>query len=196
MEAERWLPVPGYEGRYEVSDHGRVRSFVPARGRHIPHVLGRDSALWAYPRVTLTAANGKVSTRTIHQLVLEAFVGPKPALGHAAHTRHLDGDVTNNRASNLRWGTAKENMEDRERHGNTARGARSGNSRLLSTSAVDEIRRRVVAGESQTAVARDFGICQPQVSLISRGLAWAWHPFPEPPTVVKQYDENAKGRTR
>jgi hypothetical protein len=57
----------------------------------------------------------------VHHLVLEAFVGPRPA-GHEA--AHGDGDKTNNALANLRWATPKENAADRYRHGTVLFGTR------------------------------------------------------------------------
>jgi hypothetical protein len=111
--AETWRPIPGYEGRYDVSDQGRVRSWL-GWGKPVPHVLACDRSSLGYVRVTLHLS-GRQSTITVHRLVMQAFVGPPP---EGLEVRHLDGDRTNNRLSNLRYGTASENMQDRIRHGN------------------------------------------------------------------------------
>lgn len=104
---ERWLPVPGYEGLYQVSDAGRIRgrrgllrSWVTAKGGHL--------------RVALSA-NGVRKDFYIHRLALLAFAGEP---GPGQECRHLDGDPSNNRLSNLAWGTVSENQLDRVRHGN------------------------------------------------------------------------------
>jgi hypothetical protein len=120
---ERWLPVPGYETAYEVSDHGRVRSLdrrVPsgqgktriARGRIL-----RPSLVHGHPAVSL----GRVRKEYVHALVLQAFVGPAP---DGMECCHGDGVRTNNHLSNLRWGTRLSNNLDAIRHGthyNTSR---------------------------------------------------------------------------
>lgn len=162
---EEWRPVVGHEPRwmirYEVSDHGRVRN--AATGRYLS--LGDV----AYPRVVLTGPSSTYGWYAVHTLILIAFVGPCP---DGWCCRHLDGNPRNNMLSNLCWGTVQENMDDRERHGRTARGERAG-SRKLSAIQVDEIRRRVRAGETQAAVGRSFGVHQAHVSLIVNGKAWA-----------------------
>jgi hypothetical protein len=111
---ERWLPVADYEGIYEVSDQGRVRSLdrtVPhghtgtrrAAGKVLCPVI--DSV--GYPFVHL----GRRPQRRvrIHVLVLETFVGPRPS---GLHGLHRDDVKTNGRLSNLRWGTQSENIAD------------------------------------------------------------------------------------
>ena len=112
--SETWAQIPGFEGRYEVSDLGRVRSvdrevvisngqvrrykgmlLSPGRQNDFGHVtvmLGRDGG-----------------SRCVHELVLLAFVGP-PRQGQEC--RHLDGDGGNNHLGNLCWGTKSENGKD------------------------------------------------------------------------------------
>lgn len=74
-----------------------------------------------YPSVRLTV-EGKRVRLAVHRLVAREYLPPRPSPEH--EVRHLDGDKTNNTVENLAWGTAKENAEDRERHGRTSRGLR------------------------------------------------------------------------
>lgn len=104
---EQWRPVVGFAG-YEVSSEGWVRSFV----RSTPRVMAATPSGDGHLRVHIGGRSG--SNRLIHQLVLEAFVGPRP-LGYV--TRHLNGDPTDNRVENLAWGTQSENNYDAVRHG-------------------------------------------------------------------------------
>ena len=117
---EEWRSVLGYEGAYEVSGHGRVRSldreFVNAAGRR-DRVAGRmmtlSTEVGGYKYIRMTSKNVREHGK-VHRLVLEAFVGPRPA---GMECRHLDGDPANNHLENLAWGTSKENGEDMTRHG-------------------------------------------------------------------------------
>lgn len=116
---ERWKPVVGWEDRYEVSSFGRVRSLplVVAGGNNVRRFPARIRATplgdTGYPIVSLTRYyNGTV--KKVHQLVLIAFRGPARA---GQVTRHLDGDRTNPRLANLRWGTRSENVRDAVKHG-------------------------------------------------------------------------------
>lgn len=90
MEQENWRPVPGHEGAYEVSDHGRVRS------------LDREVCL------------GRGNSQCVHALVAAAFLGPRP---DGADVCHRDGDATNNRAGNLYYGSRSQNNRDIASHG-------------------------------------------------------------------------------
>jgi hypothetical protein len=101
-----WRPVPGYEGRYEVSDHGQVRN---ATGR----VLRQGFTEFGYRTVSLSA-DGSRKTCRVHRLVLTTFDRPPTA---DEVTRHLDGDPSNNVRSNLCWGTQSENCRDMLSHG-------------------------------------------------------------------------------
>lgn len=150
-----WVDVQGYEGRYQVNALGQVRCLSSYR-RWKPGRLVTGAAMkrGGYLRLRLRSDDGSVRSRLIHDLVLEAFVGPAPA-GHQA--RHLNGVPTDNALANLCWGTAKENAADRERHGRTARGERGGRSKL-SDAERTQIRALVAEGHTRAEVARRFSI--------------------------------------
>lgn len=119
--SEMWRAIAGYEGFYEVSNAGRVRSLprvVAYGGSRIGTSATLPGGLLTphgklYPIVRL-AKDGHKTSFNIHQLVLEAFVGPRPE-GYVAC--HCDGDRFNNSVGNLRWDTVTENNRDIVRHG-------------------------------------------------------------------------------
>jgi NUMOD4 motif/HNH endonuclease len=157
---ERWLPVVGYEGLYEVSDLGRVRNsrtgriLAPARsGRYLGVKLSRD---------------GKNVRYRIHRLVGRAFLGPLPP---GMVTRHGPGRLHDNRLANLSYGTHRQNIHDQTRdgvhsHGNGQPGAK------LTDAIVAECRIRHAAGESQGSLAREFGVTQNAMWMAIRGKTW------------------------
>lgn len=114
---ENWNPSVGHEGSYEVSDLGRVRSLdrIVINSRGVAHrlkgiiLVGAVREKDGYRNFTL-GKDGRGISRTLHSLVMEAFVGPRP---HGMEIRHLDGNPANNALSNLVYGTAKENARDR-----------------------------------------------------------------------------------
>jgi hypothetical protein len=140
---ETWMPVPGFEGLYEVRDLGRV--WVHDRATEITRLrLGKTQtfvrsvpgrflkpnkayqARRGYDSVTLHDRDGSGRGYFVHRLVLLAFVGdPEPG----QECRHLDGDPGNNRLDNLAWSTHPENVNDQVRHGTAPRslGLRSTN---------------------------------------------------------------------
>lgn len=119
-EIETWLPIPGWEGYYEASDHGRVRSVdrtvVGRWGPRIAqgHVLASHPLRnGGYLQVKL-CRDGRMKGELVHVLVLSAFTGLRP---EGLEACHCNGDRTDNRAANLRWDTRSENMLDKVRHG-------------------------------------------------------------------------------
>lgn len=121
---ERWLPIPGYEGIYEVSDAGRVRSLdrLNARGRRL---AGKLRSLSVMPSGHLTVAlNAHRVRRTwsVHHLVLMAFVGPRPEGMEACH---WNDEPSDNRLENLRWDTRSANQADSVRNGTHAMASRT-----------------------------------------------------------------------
>lgn len=168
---EEWRPVVGYEGRYEVSNLGRVRSVarnveIPATWRTVAYrrkergrLLSPGKTRKGYGRVNL---EGK--TFSVHRLVLEAFVGPCP---DGMEGCHCDGDPSNNAIDNLRWDTRRSNWEDRRKHGNAV------STRKLSDGQVREIRRLVSGtGLTNIEIAERYGVHHSTVSLIRRGKVW------------------------
>lgn len=108
MTAEEWKPVPGFPD-YEVSSFGRVLS---RHGRQ-PRVL-KPFRMGNYLGVGLCGPGGATRRVTLHVLVAEVFIGPRP---EGNDVRHLDGNHRNNTAENLAYGTRSENVFDRIRHG-------------------------------------------------------------------------------
>lgn len=112
---EQWRPVLGYEGYYEVSDFGRVRSLdrIGAQGRRYQGtILAQMRGRTGYRQVNLHCS-GQV-THLVHRLVLLAFAGPAP---EGMEVRHRNGDRADNTLANLAWGTHLENMRDQREHG-------------------------------------------------------------------------------
>lgn len=105
---------------YSVTADGRVFSDTNWRG-YGRRELAQQPNADGYPSVRLSSG-GKRKRIAVHRLIAAKFLPPRPSLAH--EVRHLDGDKTNNCASNLAWGTRKDNAADRERHGRTYRGER------------------------------------------------------------------------
>lgn len=110
---ETWKDIPGYEGRYQVSDEGRVRSLdrpirVVCHGVEAVRIAkGKLLRPGRNKSGHVTVAIGKGNSRQVHQLVLEAFVSPRPAGCEVLHLNHNPAD---NRLENLRYGTRSENL--------------------------------------------------------------------------------------
>ena len=99
---EIWKDVVGYEGSYEVSNFGRVRSLdrLDSRGHNLKGKalkLCEDGR--GYEHVKLYR-EGRASTKKVHQLVAESFIGPRP---QKLVVDHIDNDPFNNRVENLQY---------------------------------------------------------------------------------------------
>ncbi len=107
---EMWKSIPGYEGLYEASSLGRIRSVLAHPKGRTPalHVLTPSLHANGYLNVGLRR-NGQRKVIGVHRLVCAAFHGA-PEAGQEA--RHRDNDPGNNAASNLRWGTHAANVQD------------------------------------------------------------------------------------
>jgi HNH endonuclease len=170
-EIERWLPIPDWVA-YDVSDWGRVRSYyVPGycgvvdRQRLKPKIVGGNPTVEGYRSVCLYKQNSRSGkTVTIHILVLEAFVGPRP---RGLEGCHNDGDGSNNHLSNLRWDTRSENILDRFRHG-ACRVAK------LTEADIPVIWARLLAKDPIKDIASDYGVTVLNIQHIKAGRRWSY----------------------
>lgn len=158
-----WLPVPGYDGLYEVSDHGHVRGFKrqgSAGGSLVATAQPRG-----YRKICLYR-NRRRTACWVHRLVLEAFVGPAPTGMIACHG---NGDPGDNRLANLRWDTPSSNYEDARRHGTAAVGARNPMFRADDTVRATIMNMRSV-GALQREIASAVGLSQQHVGALLREM--------------------------
>lgn len=102
-EDERWLPVPGYEGLYSISDFGRVRLERYRRIAQLNELRGKTNC---YLRIDFSK-DGEAKEFLVHRLVMVAFAPITNA--EKLQVNHIDGNGRNNRRSNLEWVTASQN---------------------------------------------------------------------------------------
>lgn len=172
MPPEIWRSVPGYEGLYEVSNCGRVRS--PDRvckgpagtvEMHPGRLLAVSKRLrGGYLEVSLMAG-GQRKHRTVHSLVAEAFIGERP---QGADVMHLDGDRENNHLENLRYGTRQQNLNQTYEYG-----GRQGPGKLTKTDALT-ILQRLRDGERPVALAKEYGVDSAAIYHLRNGTTFKW----------------------
>jgi hypothetical protein len=186
---ETWGAIPGYEGRYEVSDLGRVRSLrrrgkTPHGGaydneRPTPLILRTTPISSGYLSVSL---GGK--SCLVHRLVLAAFVGPCP---DGFEGSHLNGRPVDNRRANLAWETRPANNYHKAEHGTIPAGDRHGSrtrpearprgernaAAKLTVAQVLAIRAARAAGETVRGIAARYEVSPATVHRIGRREKWA-----------------------
>lgn len=174
---ETWKSVPGFEGRYEVSNTGKARTV----GRFIKAPRGRERWLPDAELNTHITTRGYVQTmfkvgqknfhQLVHRLVAIAFIPNPDAL---PQVNHKDGDKTNNHVSNLEWCDSKENCAHarRERLYEPARGQNAGGAKLTNEQVVS-IRARLELGETHESIARDYPVSRTVITRIASGARWS-----------------------
>jgi hypothetical protein len=160
--SETWRII--LDGNYEVSDLGNVRRATPGRRTSVGRPMRLVKMAIGYMSVAPTI-NGRNVTKYVHELVAEAFLGPRP---NGMSVNHIDGDKTNNRIENLEYVTHAENMAHAARAGLMVRGERHPNAKL-SDSLVETIRVERAAGASVTGLALTYGVAPSTISQICSG---------------------------
>lgn len=169
----RFAHIEGHPG-YCVSSDGRILSCKRVGRPHgmldrtwRPLRLGTHDG--GYPVVSLWARNRGI-TRFVHHLVAEVFLGPRP---EGLLVLHRDGNPANNRAGNLYYGTAKQNVADARRHGTLVPllGGGKIDAKLDATKLV-ELRTLRLLGASRKQVATFLGVSTSLIGHIEKGRAW------------------------
>jgi hypothetical protein len=173
---EEWRQVVGYEGYYEVSNFGRVRSVAKGTGRKTGKLLTQRPHIHdQYLSVVLSTAEKGPKESKVHRLVLEAFTGSCPI---GKQVDHIDGNRQNNVLPNLRYVTQSENRRAAvERRGEWAinsrppppRFGRDNSATKLTRDQVIDVRRLVMEGMSLGAVAKEFDVSTSAIWLIVHG---------------------------
>lgn len=156
---EEWRNVVGFEGMYEISNHGQVRSVKTGQIKK-QSFSKKDNrfylGLWK---------DNKQKIVKPHRLVLEAFIGKCP---EGLEGCHNDGNALNNHVSNLRWDTHTSNIHDRVKHGTSNRGERCAAAKLTQIQ-VNAIKQDC---RTQKEIAIEYGVQQSAISRIKNGKRW------------------------
>ena len=164
---EEWRDIIDYEGRYQVSNFGRVKSFYFKRQT----ILRANVFKKIYPSVSLNK-NGKAKSHSIHVLVALAFI-PNPE--NKPYVNHEDNDHKNNCIWNLNWATPKENNNHAISLGVYKFGSESPKA-LLTPEQVLEIRRLYVKSSRQfglPALAKQFNVAKTTIHRIVKGKGYS-----------------------
>ena len=180
MMGERWVSILGYEGAYEASDKGRVRSL--ARREHVEeatrsYVRRRNAKLLrpyvdkdGYHRIVLYQ-DGRRVAHPVHRLVLWAFSGLAPAGTECGN--HKNGVKSDNCPVNLEWVSNLDNHRHARRTGllTPAIGSKHGIAKLTEE-AVAHIKKELLSGSTLTRLAHKFGVVRATIRDIRDGVTW------------------------
>lgn len=168
---EIWKPIPKFS-EYEASTLGRVRSRKRSKAWKIMRITcDRKGYGW------LTLGRGlSVNSVTIrvHRVVLMTFHRDRSA---GEQCRHLDGNPSNNRLSNLAWGTPKENANDKIAHGTVLSGEYHPRAKLKQGDII-KIRMLRGAGYTYRAIASMFGVNSGTICHAVSGRNWGKNRMP------------------
>ncbi len=174
MDIEIWKNIRGFDGYYQISSFGRVRSvdrwIVTITGRKILYKskirkLGYDKD--GYARLSLTK-NKCVTHFRVAFLVTENFIGDIPT-GYVV--AHKDGIRTNNKVGNLKVCTQLENIRDKITHGTMAFGSKTNNAKLKEYN-IKEIRELIVSGIPILEIAKKYNVTRSAIDAIKYGKTW------------------------
>ena len=176
LDGEIWKPVKGYEGRYEVSNMGRVKSLGRYRygkkgGTYAvkERILSNTICGAGYHRICMFM-DGNRDYNLVHRLVAENFI---PNTNHKDQVNHIDGDKWNNKVSNLEWVTQSENMIHSYKNGLHKK--QKGSKRYcakLNEHIVAEIKKDVKMGVKLKYLAKQHNVNPVTISDIKRGRTW------------------------
>ena len=166
---KEWRPVLGFEGLYEVSSCGSIRSLqridrTKSRcgnlyTRTLSSVLLKPALIHGY-RYVILRKDGKSVNKKVSRMLCEAFHGPSVKGMQAAHLNNVRDD---DRVDNLIWATNKENSAHKLIHGTQPMGETSPNAKITEKQ-VKDARARHARGESFGSIARSFGVGRKTIS--------------------------------
>jgi hypothetical protein len=164
---ELWKQIIGYEGRYEISSSGRVKSLAKycnykISKREVPLILKPCKDGRGYYNFTVVN-NGKKKVLLVHVEMAKCFL-PNPN-GYKI-VRHLNDIKADNRLKNLKWGTHSDNNNDSVKNGKLFRGGKSSKLKRL------EVLKILSSKKSNTELGKKYGVTESTISKIKVGRSW------------------------
>jgi hypothetical protein len=167
LEGEIWLPVKGYEGKYEVSNKGRVYSISYRRILAIQKKYRTGNILTAI-HVGLKK-DGKRIMHRVHRLVAYAFIENHE---NKPEVDHIDNNPANNNIENLQWATRREQMQWSYEGGRDRKFGEKANCAKLTNNQAIEIRKRYKNGDRFTDLCKEFNISESSMCLLIKNKSY------------------------
>lgn len=166
MQKETWKDIEGYEGLYQVSDLGRIKSlnFNKTKRRK----LLKQACTYDYKHITLFL-NGKRTIYRVHRLVAVAFI---ENIGNKPEVNHIDGKKSNNKASNLEWCTSSENSMHAIKNKLSSTFGEGANFSKLKKSQVIRILEKHKSGERICDLAKYYKVSETSIINITKRRKW------------------------
>lgn len=163
---EIWKDIEGFEGLYQVSNKGRVKSFHGSKELIRKPLTNKKG----YKSLALTRKPAIRINYTIHRLVAEYFI-PNPE--NKREVNHKDGNPSNNNVENLEWATSSENTMHSYENGLQGRGENFYSAKLTENEAIEIINAYRLGVFSQSMIAEAYGISKSSVKDLLAGRNWA-----------------------
>lgn len=170
---ENWKAIPGWEGLYQASDQGRIRS-LPIAGKY-QHRRGRvlKPAIChkGYQHLRLSGLDGSYKAFKVHTAVAAAFLGPRP---DGMQVNHINGIKTDNRACNLEYVTCRENIRHGWEHGLYSAAHSRGSNNIHSRLTQEDVMaiRAIYPAKSLKELGVMFGVTTQAVWAIVHRKTW------------------------
>lgn len=169
-EPEIWKDIEGYNGDYQISNRGRVKSLKCNSGsKESPPYILKDKKDHGYRRIALYKNNNPKFYRIARLVAMHFVSNPK----NKSQVNHINGDKTDDRAINLEWTTPKENTRHAHNMGlvDSAIGENASGSKLTSKQVVN-IKKLLKQGVTQKEIAKKYPVTQVSIHKIKHGKTW------------------------
>lgn len=180
MESEIWKDIPGYEGYYQASDKGRIKSLERTFSYYLNGKLitknNKEKVLKLTVKTDKRLIKDQINKReyvdlqinnikknhTVHKLVALTFIGPRP---EGKEIAHYDGNSLNNSLGNLRYATPSENTKDKVRHGTQPFGENVPGWKLTDAQCLDILK----SNETHAELSRIYNVSDTTIRNIRSG---------------------------